>query len=147
MFVAYHVGEHGLSVLVSAPKLATEPKFKVAYGSYPKNHRIQCGRNLYPSVDVEVMKLKIQSLNDEQILVKNVVVNDNEECSANPLAKLAGALKSEGRDPGALAQVPVTSSFKATMKFGDVADVPLYGCEPVRVRIITDRGEPVYELE
>jgi hypothetical protein len=147
IFVAGHLMDQKLSDLGSAPALATGPKFKVEYGSYPEDRRIQCGRNLCPTEQVEVLKLKIQSLNDEPILVKNVVVNDNEECSANPLAKLAGALKSEGRDPGVLGQVPATSSVTATMKYGDVAEVPLFGCEPVRVRIITDRGEKVYELE
>jgi hypothetical protein len=33
------------------------------------------------------------------------------------------------------------------MKYGDVATVPLYGCEPIRVRVITEVGETVYALE
>jgi hypothetical protein len=86
------------------------------------------------------MRLKIQSLNEQPIQVQNVIVNDNADCSANPLAKLSAALKAEGRHPGLLERIPPTSSVTATMKYGDVATVPLFGCEPVRVRVVTERG-------
>jgi hypothetical protein len=79
--------------------------------------------------------------------VQNVIVNDNADCSANPSAKLSAALKAEGRDPGLLERIPPISSVTATMKYGDVATVPLYGCEPIRVRVITEVGETVYALE
>lgn len=39
------------------------------------------------------------------------------------------------------------SSVSGTMNYGDVATVPLYGCEPIRVRVITERGEMVYEMK
>jgi hypothetical protein len=123
------------------------PKFKVEYKSHLEDRQTQCGRNLCPSIQVAVMKLTIQSLNELPVVVQNVIVNDNEECSANPLAKLASALKAEGRDPGLLARIPATSSVQATMKYGDVATVPLFGCEPVRVRVVTDQGERVYDME
>jgi hypothetical protein len=123
------------------------PKFKVEYKSHLEDRQTQCGRNLCPSTQVEVMRLTLQSLNEQPVVVQNVIVNDNEDCSANPLAKLATALKAEGHDPGLLARIPATSSVQATMKYGDVATVPLFGCEPVRVRVVTDRGEKVYDLE
>jgi hypothetical protein len=132
---------------VSSGLVVPSPKFKVEYKSYREDRQTQCGRNLCPLITVPVMRLKIQSLNEQPILVKNVIVNDNADCSANPLAKLSAALKAEGRDPGLLERVPPTSSVTATMKYGDVATVPLFGCEPVRVRVITERGERIYEME
>jgi hypothetical protein len=99
--------------------------------------------NLCSSAQVAVPRLTIQSLSEQPLLVKNVIVNDNAECSANPLAKLAEGLKAEGRDPGLLGSVPATSTVSGTMKFGKVAAVPLFGCEPVLVQIVTDRGESV----
>jgi hypothetical protein len=122
-----------LSSVSSLPVLSPGPKFKVEYKNQMVSRQTQCGMNLCPSIQVPVMRLQIQSLNDQPVLVKNVVVNDNADCSINPLTKLSAALKAEGRDPGLLALVPATSSLTTTMKYGDVATVPLFGCEPVRV--------------
>jgi hypothetical protein len=121
-------------------------KFKIQYGDFIEERQTQCGRNICPTERVPVKRLKIQSLNEKPVGVQNAVVNDNEECSANPLAKIADALKAEGRDPGLLAKVPARATLSLTMKYGDVADVPLFGCEPIRVRILTDQGESAYEL-
>jgi hypothetical protein len=123
------------------------PEFRVQYGDFIEERQIQCGRNLCPMEQVAVKRLKVQSLNKQPIAVKDVIVNDNPRCSANPLATLADALKAEGRDPGLLSIVPPKSSVTGTMNYGDVANVPLFGCEPLRVRIVTDRGEAVYDLE
>ena len=123
------------------------PQFKVKYGDSVEERDTQCGRNLCPTEQVAVRRLTIQSLNEQPVVVKNVVVNDNEECTANPLAKLADALKAEGRDVGMLAQLAAKSAVATTMKYGDVANVPLYGCQPIRVRVLTDRGESVYLFE
>jgi hypothetical protein len=155
MAAANYVMDHGLPDISALPALSSvssglvepSPKFKVEYKSYLEERQTQCGRNLCPSIQVPVMRLKIQSLNEQPIQVQNVIVNDNADCSANPLAKLSAALKAEGRDPGLLERIPPTSSVTATMKYGDVATVPLFGCEPVRVRVVTERGETVYEME
>jgi hypothetical protein len=160
MGAAAYVMDHGLpdlsSVMSSVPTLSSVSslpvlspglKFKVEYKSQMVSRQTQCGMNLCPLVQIPVMRLRIQSLNDQSVLVKNVVVNDNADCGVNPLTKLSAALKAEGRDPGLLSSVPATSSLTATMKYGDVATVPLFGCEPIRVRITTDRGEKVYDME
>lgn len=92
-------------------------------------------------------RLKIQSLNNDAIEVKKVIVNENEECSVNPLTKLATALKSEGRDSRMLeAAAGALDARAGTMKYGDVAAIPSYGCLPARVRIVTDRGEIAYDI-
>lgn len=125
----------------------TGPKFKVEYGDFMEERPTQCGRNLCPFERVPVRRLKVQSLNEQPITITNVVINDNDDCSTNPIAKIAKALKAEGRDPGLLSQLPDQSKYVSTLKYGDVANVPTFGCEPVKVRIVTDRGEKTYDLE
>jgi hypothetical protein len=93
-------------------------------------------------------RLKVQSLNDKPIEVKKVIVNENEECSANPLTKLANALKSEGRDSRMLeAAAGAIDGQTGTMKYGEVAVIPLYNCLPAKVRIVTDRGQVTYDMQ
>ena len=93
------------------------------------------------------MKLAIQSMNNDPVQVQDVVVNENADCSANPLATLGAVLQAEGRDPGVLARIPSKRSLAITMKYGDKATVPLFDCDPIRVRIVTDHGEAVYNLK
>lgn len=64
--------EHGLpnvSSLPVSPSVSSalvvgspSPKFKVEHRSYLEERQTQCGRNLCPSIQVPVMRLKIQSL-------------------------------------------------------------------------------------
>lgn len=71
-----------------------------------------------------MMRLNIQSINNDPVQVKDVVVNENADCSANPLARLGAALRAEGSDPGVLGRIPAKSSLMITMKYGDKATVP-----------------------
>jgi hypothetical protein len=133
----------------SGPSLVSRgPKFKVEYRSYAEERQIQCGRNICPTEPVGVMRLTIQSMNDDPIQVKDVVVNENADCTADPLPKLRAAQKAAGGDVEALDRIIARETPRvATMKFGDKTTVRYLDCDPIRVRIITDRGEAVYDLE
>jgi hypothetical protein len=88
-----------------------------------------CGNAKSPSTapggrceEPHAKRLKVQPLNEQPISVKDLIVNDRDECI------LANGLKG------------------STMKFGDVA-YAITNCEPIRVRILTEQGEKTYELE
>jgi hypothetical protein len=121
----------------------SRPEFKVLYGDDVEDRQTQCGRNLCPTEQVAVRRLTVQSLSRGPVSVEDVVVNENPECTANPMAKLVDALRAEGRDPGVMAAF-AGSSLKRTMSYGDVMVVPLSGCVPLNVRVVTDRGETIY---
>jgi hypothetical protein len=128
-FGSSYVLHHGLPALRSTLGLSSsaalslaassdEPKFKVAYGYY-----------MVPAFDCpgghcqqpETKRLKVQSLNEGPVEVKDLVVNDRPECA-------------------------FWGPKGSTMKFGDVSYV-IVPCEPIRVRIATDKGEVVYDME
>ena len=104
---------------MSAPAPSSDLKFKVEYG-YFMLPALDCpgGRCQEP----QAKRLKVQSLNDEPVSIKDLIVNDRAEC------------------------ILVNGPKDSTMKFGDVSYV-LTRCEPIRVRILTDRGEKTYEME
>lgn len=95
------------------------PKFKVEYG-YFMIPAFDCpgGRCQQP----QTRRLKVQSLNEQSIPIKGLIVNDRAECT------FVDGLKG------------------AAMKFGDVS-YALVLCEPVRVRIVTEQGEQTYNFE
>jgi hypothetical protein len=64
--------------------------------------------------------LTIQSANDYTVELKEVVINEKSEC---------------------------TVKESKTMTLGDTYEVPLGGCDPIKVRIVTDRGEAVYNFD
>jgi hypothetical protein len=119
VLVADHVIKTGEFGLVLVPALSSDLRFKVEYG-YFMIPALDCpgGRCQRP----EAKRLKVQSLNEEPISIKDLIVNDRTEC------------------------ILVNGPKDSTMKFGDVSYV-LSLCEPVRVRILTDRGEKTYEME
>jgi hypothetical protein len=101
------------------PAAPTGPRFKAEYG-YFIVPAFDCpgGRCQRP----QTPRLKIQSLNEEEIIVQEVIVNERAECA------FWNGLKN------------------AKLKFGDVGYV-LTPCEPVRVRVVTDRGSTTLEFD
>jgi hypothetical protein len=102
----------------SIPSLSS-PDFKVEYG-YFMIPALDCpgGRCQQP----QAKRLKVQSLDEQPVSVKDVIVNDRPECI------LANGKKN------------------STMKFGDVGYI-LSLCEPLRVRVVTQKGESTYNFE
>jgi hypothetical protein len=70
----------------------------------------------------QAQRLKVQSLDEQPIAIKDVTVNDRPDC------------------------ILVNGPKDTTMKFGDVSYV-LSVCDPVRVRIVTDKGDSTYHFE
>jgi hypothetical protein len=107
---------HGLAGSFAAP---SGPKFKVEYG-YFMIPALDCpgGRCQQP----QAQRLKVQSLGEQPIAVKDVTVNDRPEC------------------------ILINFPKDTTMKFGDVSYV-VSVCDPLRVRIVTDKGESTYHFE
>jgi len=108
--------------LISSGSLPAAPagqKFKAEYG-YFMIPALDCpgGRCQQP----QTPRLKIQSLNEEEITVQEVIVNERPEC------------------------IFVSWLKNTKLKFGDVGYV-LTRCEPVRVRIVTDRGTTSLEFD
>jgi hypothetical protein len=134
----------------------TKPSFRVTFAQEPETTfaASECGPSVgggcrydRPVQRLGLPRLKIQSLNDTQIQLEKVVVNDNEKCTVNPVRKITEALKSEGRDVKALNEMArVIDHPTDVMKYGDITTITLSGCTPARVRIVTDRGEVVYDM-
>ena len=97
----------------------TGPKFKVEYG-YFMIPALDCpgGRCQQP----KAQRLKVQSLGEEPVAVRDVTVNGRPDC------------------------VLVNGPKDTTMNYGDVSYV-ISLCDPLRVRIVTDRGESTYHFE
>jgi hypothetical protein len=97
----------------------TGPKFKVEYG-YFMIPALDCpgGRCQQP----KAQRLKVQSLGEEPVAIRDVTVNGRPDC------------------------VLVNGPKDTTMNFGDVSYV-ISLCDPLRVRIVTDKGESTYHLE
>jgi hypothetical protein len=97
----------------------TGPKFKVEYG-YFMIPALDCpgGRCQQP----KAQRLKVQSLGEEPVAIRNVTVNGRPDC------------------------VLVNGPKDTTMNFGDVSYV-ISLCDPLRVRIVTDKGESTYHFE
>jgi hypothetical protein len=95
------------------------PKFKVEYG-YFMIPALDCpgGRCQQP----QAQRLKVQSLDEQPIAISDVTVNERPDC------------------------ILVNGSKNTTMSFGDVSYV-ISLCDPLRVRIVTDRGESTYHFE
>jgi hypothetical protein len=123
-----YVMDHGVPGMPSIPlpsglKLSSGPKFKVEYGYF-----------MVPALDCpggtcqrpQTQRLKVQSLNEGPITIKEVVVNDRAGC----VATLFGLFDLRG----------------TTMKYGDVGYV-MTTCEPARFRIVTEKGENTYSFE
>jgi len=111
------------------------PEFKVEYG-YFRVPALDCtgGRCQPPTAK----RLKVQSMDREPISINDVVVNDRPECTDPNKMGAAGLV---------LALVAPAVGIKGkTMSFGDVGYV-LSPCEPVTVRIETDKGESAYHLD
>ena len=97
---------------------STGPKFKVEYG-YFMIPALDCpgGQCQQP----KGQRLKVQSLGELPIAIKDVIVNDRPECI-------------------------LAAPKDTTMKFGDVRYAfPV--CDPVRVRIVTDKGESAFQFD
>ncbi len=97
----------------------SRPKFKVEYG-YFMIPALDCpgGRCQQP----QAQRLKVQSLGELPVAIKDVAVNDRPDC------------------------ILINGPKDTTMNFGDVSYV-ISRCEPVRVRIVTDRGESTYNFD
>jgi hypothetical protein len=97
----------------------TGPKFKVEYG-YFMIPALDCpgGRCQQPTAQ----RLKVQSLGEQPVAIRDVTVNGRSDC------------------------VLVNGPKDTTMNFGDVSYV-ISLCDPLRVRIVTDRGESTYHFE
>jgi len=126
-----------LSLLASWSHLAdtSGPEFKVEYG-YFRVPALDCtgGRCQPPTAK----RLKVQSMDREPISINDVVVNDRPECPDPNKMGAAGLV---------LALVAPAVGIKGkTMSFGDVGYV-LSPCEPVTVRVETDKGESAYHLD
>jgi hypothetical protein len=114
-----YVNDHGVPDLSSVPGLSSwGPKLKVEYG-YFMTPAFDCpgGHCQQPSEK----RLKVQSLSEQPILIKDLIVNDRGDCVFFNLAK--------GR----------------TMYLGDVSYVATM-CEPIRVRVVTDQGEMTFNM-
>jgi hypothetical protein len=96
------------------------PKFKVEYG-YFMVPALDCpgGRCQQP----QTQRLKVQSLNKGPVAITSTTINGRRDCDANLLGLfgLAGF----------------------TMNYGEVRYV-LTTCEPLELRIVTDKGESTY---
>lgn len=64
-----------------------------------------------------VASVSIQSANSYPILLKEVVINEKEQCSVKP---------------------------NTTLTLGDTYDVALNFCDPIKIRIVTDHGDAIY---
>jgi hypothetical protein len=109
------------SLKQAAASVPSAPNFKVEYGYF-----------LVPSLDCpggrceqpHAQRLKVQSLVKGPVAVRDVVVNERPECILN---------------------FPTTGLKGVTMEFGDVGYV-LSKCEPITVRIETEKGETTYNF-
>ena len=115
----FYVMDHGVPDLSSVPGLSSwGPKLKVEYG-YFLSPAFDCpgGHCQQPNEK----RLKVQSVSEQPILIKDLIVNDRANCVFFNLAK--------GR----------------TMYLGDVSYVATM-CEPIRVRVVTDQGEMTFNM-
>ncbi len=84
-------------------------------------------------------RLRVQSLEKQPIAIKDVTVNDRPECTDYD--------KSTGPFGGIMAMIAAPVSIKGkTMSFGDVGYV-LSLCDPLKIQIVTERGESIYNFE
>jgi hypothetical protein len=110
-----------LSLISSGPTPAAPAglRFKAEFG-YFMIPALDCpgGRCQQPKMP----RLKIQSLNEEEITVQEVIVNERAEC------------------------VYVSWLKDTKVKLGDVGYV-LTPCDPVKVRVVTDRGSTTLKFD
>jgi hypothetical protein len=78
----------------------------------------------WPMRQPQAQRLKVHPLNEGPVAVKDVVVNERPECILN---------------------FPTTGLKGVTIEFGDLAYV-LSKCEPLTVRIETEKGDATYNF-
>jgi hypothetical protein len=107
------------SSVSNAPMRTTGPDFKVAVVE----------EYLDRSATRPVPFLKIQSLNDDPVTITSVIMNENDDCSDKNI--------NQKLNLGDVYKTPPATKVFMLLLAGKM-------CEPVKVRIRTDRGEVVY---
>lgn len=150
---------------------SSSPKFKVEYGRDTVERRTDCGaQDVFDNGFGQTFstgasyrcpmervpgppRLMIQSQEEEPILIKNVIVNDDQKCTDNSETQKAAI---EQRNKETNGQVDKNFMMlmgmtriapTTTLKYGEVWNMPLLGCKPLKATIFTDRGEVTYHFE
>ncbi|UEM16594.1 hypothetical protein J4G43_021700 [Bradyrhizobium barranii subsp. barranii] len=84
------------------------------------NFRVRVRKSNMGGASFLVRILDVQSANDDPVLVKTVSINENKDCTENP---------------------------NKTLALGETITLLAEFCDPIKVRIVTDRGEVTYHFD